>query len=253
MLDLQANDLGFIQNRMLAAYQKLVATGYQEDNIQSHFLRAEVFLENGKSDYEMELGKSAGKIAGPREKLLQTNDAYAPIALSLGVSKVPISNNAESVSGKSIVYPYVDDGVFNGAALAGNTEAECVESVFNGDFSMKTDSTEIIYGVDTSRLKYVPQNRFTATRIQCSTGSLASYEGYYPFIKQFAIFGGNQNIVRLNLKGAATNQIAAADGQTATQRNKVVVIFAGLIIRGGSDNVKHIDIRKAKEKGVLYL
>ena len=247
-----ANSGGFILDRIIAVREKLAAY-WPKEHIQPFFLKAETYLVNGQNSYPILLGKSAGKVAFINEKLLQQNDAYAPVGVSIGVKKVVMANNAESNPGKVITYPYAEDTVFDGAAVGGNTEAECVESVFNADFSLAADGKEVLYNLDTAQLKFIPDFRFTATRTQAATGSLADMTRFFPLIKEFVLFGGNENMINISLRGGATNQIEAADGQADTERNKVSICFIGLIVRGGADKVAHIDLPGIADKGFMPL
>ena len=253
-MNLPVNQLSFIQNRQIGLREKL-ATMFPKELIQDFFLRSEVYLENGKTNYDILLGKEAGKTAGPTERLLQTNDAFAPNAVALRVKKDKFVSD-KAYPGNVKLYSYADDGVFDGAAVGGFTEAECMQPIYNSDFSLYADGKELIYKLDTSQMEYIPENRFTATRIHAGTGSLPGFEGFLPLSKDFVLLGGNENRGNLDLRGANVGTIEAdptANTPDKVEQNKVVLIFYGLIVRGGGDKVSQFEMADIVKNGAILM
>lgn len=251
---LAANSMSFIQNRTLSIREKLKQY-YPPELIQDFFLRAETFLEDGKSSYELLLGKDAGKTAGATERLLQTNDAFAPVGLALRVKKATFVNNRE-FPGNDKLLSFVDSAVFDAAAVGDFSEAQCMQGVYNSDLALYADGKELLYKIDTSALEFIYDIPLTADRTHHLTGCLSDMCGYLPLSKDFAIFGGNENKVVLDIKGADTSMIAgdpAANAEEKVEQNKAVVIFFGLIVRGGADKVNHVDLIDNVYNGALIL
>lgn len=255
-MDYFLNNQNLIYNKFQSVRLKL-AEYFAKEHIQEFYLRAEVFLENGKSAYEMLLGKEAGKMAGATERLLQNNDAFAPVGLGLFVKKATFASSKE-YPGNDHILSFVDDDVFDGAAVGGFTEAQCVEGVYNADLSINADGKEILYKLDTAMLKRVPDYRFQANsaRYHYSQEALADYANFQPLFKDFVLMGGNENKVTLDIRGADTGTIEAgstANDSGKVEQNKAVIIFPGLIIRGGADKVTNLDMGQFMRDGALYL
>lgn len=251
-MDYYLNNQNLIYNKFQSIRLKL-AEYFPKEHIQEFFLRAEVFLENGKSAYDLILGKEAGKTAGATERLLQSNDAFAPVGIGLAVKKAALVSSKEYPGNDQLVW-FADDDVFDGAAVGGYTEAQCMEGVYNADLSISADGKEILYKLDTAMLKRVPDYRFQANsaRYHYSNESLAQYANFLPMFKDFVLMGGNENKVSLDIRGANTGSIQAGTG-TTDEQNKAVVIFPGLIIRGGADKVTNLDVGQFKMDGAFYL
>lgn len=237
------NSLNSLQARAINTREKL-AKYFGKEFIEDFYLRSETFLENGKSSYEFQLNKQAGKVASKVERLLSNNDAFAPIAIGVAVKKAALTGGVESPGNDQLLF-FADNGVFDGAAVGGYTEAACVQGIYNANLSMKADGQELIYSLDTAALENVPDFRFTATRI-FQAGSIQ--QNLHPLTKEFVLFGGNDNVVTLDIQGGNTGTIAgdtATDSGSAigaTEQNKAAVIMYGLIIRGGADKVNHLDL-----------
>ena len=251
-MDYYLNNQNLIYNKFQSMRLKL-AEYFPKEYIQEFFLRAEVFLENGKSSYDFQLGKEAGKTAGATERLLQNNDAFAPVGLGLSVKKAALVSGKE-YPGNDQVLNFADDDIFDGAAVGGYTEAQCMEGVYNADLSMSADGKEIIYKIDTAMLKRVPDFRFQANsaRWHWSGESLSQFANFLPLFKDFVLMGGNENKVTMDIRGANTGTIQAGTG-TTDEQNKAVIIFPGLIIRGGADKVTNLDVGQFMRDGAFYL
>lgn len=227
-MNIMLNSLNSIQARKVNTRTKL-ADYFPKEDIQDFYLRVEADLQNGKSSVEFLLGASAGRTAGKTERLLQNNDAFAPVALGLFVKKAKLVAGVESPGNDSLLAS-VDATIFNHAGSGNYSEAECVQAVYNSDLAMYADGKELLYKVDTQMLEAV----FSGS------GQLLE-DAMQILTKEFVIFGGNDNKVTLDMKGAITDTIAGDPAATATEKNKAVLIFSGLIIRGGADRVNHLD------------
>ena len=56
----------------------------------------------------------------------------------------------------------------------------------------------------------------------------------------------------MDIRGANTGTIQAGTG-TTDEQNKAVIIFPGLIIRGGADKVTNLDVGQFMRDGAFYL
>ena len=236
MNNIMLNSLNSLQARLVNTRLKL-AEYFPKEDIQDFYLRVEADLENGKSTVDFLLGSSAGRTAGRTERLLQNNDAFAPVAVGLFVKKAKLVAGVESPGNDSLLAT-VDSDIFDNAGANDYSEAECVQAVYNSDLGMYADGKELLYKMDTAFLE-APL-----------TGNGQRLEDHMKILnKEFVIFGGNDNKVSLDMRGAITDTIAGDPAATATEKNKAVLTFSGLIIRGGADKVNHLDIQQAMGGG----
>lgn len=209
---------------------------FPSEDIQDFFLRAEDNLNNGKSSHEIQLVNTAGKTAAATERLLTSNDAFMPLEVGLFIKKATIAGGRE-FPGNDRLYTFPLASLFNGAAVGGFTEAQCVEAVYNGDLGLYSDGKELMYKIDTSIFRHEYATADSSPNI---------LDVFYPLAKQFVLFGGNDNVAKIDFKSSNVGSIqgdTVTAGALDTEQNKLVLIFKGLIIRGGADRVNHIDLQ----------
>lgn len=235
-----------VTTRLRVLKEKLGAI-YGDMNVVQQFMhRTYVELENGKTAYEFLFDRQAGKTAFPSEKLLHSNDAFAPAFVALRIAKVKKDANGKMKIANARPFSYVVPEIFDGAASAtGFTEAECLLGVFNGsNISMGVDQTEIIYQWDGSMFEYIPETQFLAgDNLLPSTGSLSEHEGWVDMGKEVVIFGGNQNHVKLEFRDADVSSIQSGVGEEDNEVNILQLWSFGYIIRGGSEKLRHSDMQ----------
>lgn len=215
-----------------AAVLKKLTKMYPNANIQPSQLRLEKVLSDNDGQFRRTLGKdsNAGNLR-PTEMLLGQNDSFVCTHMSIGLQTVPILTASAQRGGNSPIYYYPDKNVFTEVAtLANVSEADALESIYQGFLSMKSDSSEVIDIQDTLRYRVVPRTQFTATTVP-------SYEGKerVEFDSPVIFQGKKSNEIVINFAPSADR--AQLGGKTDERTNVLVVLFYGFKIRNASEPV----------------
>lgn len=249
-LSVGVDGVSHITTRKRILREKLAAAFGGDMNIIQPFMhRTYVELENGKTSYEFLFDRQAGKTAYPSEKLLHSNDAFAPAFLALRIAKVKKDANGKLKIANSRPFSYVVPQIFDGpVSPSGFTEQECLLAIFNGsNISMGVDQTEIIYQLDGAMFEHIPETQFFAADSTLpNTGQLSEFDGFVDLEKEIVLFGGNQNHVRLELRDADVSTIQAGVGAEDDEINILQLWSYGFIVRGGSEKLRHSDMQYAQ-------
>lgn len=242
--------ISFGHGRLLAVREKLKQY-FPEASIQPFMLQCEAPLVNGENSIEFRLSKEDNTVKSPTQRLLNQNDAFAPVLVSLGVQKV-IKLGNKSYPGNSPVYTYPAP-IFDAAAPnpTSLTENQCIYGLYGGgELEYKADGKEIIYREAATKFMHYAANPQIAGSI-APTGDLDDMEQFCWIGKEFIFFGGNENIITLNTRGVDNSTVEGDPAATDTEFNQAVYRAIGWIIRGGADKVTHLDAVMAN--GVLSL
>jgi len=210
-------------------------------------LRVEMELVPGQSTYNFDLKK--GNISFPyasasEEYKLNSTSVFFVTHVALNVKKFSkvdtVLNNANYK-----LWTYNDENYFVGAATAAATEAQSLETIWQGRLSFKTNNFSRFTDIFTNKMKYVPADQFINLAV---TGQVAhtypSYgadydqRGYHELHGNLILNGADDNIVTLNL-GAGDTSAIAGDGTELGEGkdicNKLVLLIHGYEFTGAMD------------------
>lgn len=246
-----------------ALVKSVLTSMLPERIIHDHTLRVLQPVKNNKSSYDFPIIKGIQN-TNPGEMLLTNQDAFALVGIRPIVAKGKTNGNTYMVNGipfQSYVDPIVFRGAAAGSAAAGGAtapaylEAEAMENFFTGYFDLKESSTEIVYKLDTRKLRYLPARGVDVNAEMPSVRLLPVQErinednGMYLLGKE-VLFHGKQDInAYFNIEGAADLGQVEAPFPTA-ETNVFGFELHGFLIRGGAD----LDcVRKLTMNGVNNL
>jgi hypothetical protein len=167
----------------------------------------------------------------PLENYISKNDLEVIYAVKIGFNKVidaEDGNNANAVD-----YSYADLTTFAGPVVGtSQTEAACLESIYSGTWSLKSDTFEALNKQSLKKYRQVPRTQLEAGITQASFSGTES--GFVNLLEP-NIFSG-QSDISLEIKearGADVSQIGGPDGET----NILFIHFLTLVIRNGAQSI----------------
>lgn len=200
-------------------------------------LRLEQALVAGKNTYEFNILSNPGSDR-PLEQKLDRNDAFCVVAIGLGIAK---QNTVASPKqyGNFPVFTYPDPNYFvgNPAAVSVNEDVSLM-CLFNGKFTLKVDTVEVIQDFNTYNLRYNPQAGYDA-----GAGTVPEWPEFGPtmggrglyLIEPQAILNGQQNnSVIIELGDGDTGAIAGgvnAAGAAVDTTNVGIVFLHGFVFQ----------------------
>jgi hypothetical protein len=243
---------------------KLIETGISDANIKTAYLLASTRLVNGKSSYIVPIVKTNGSLSNPGDRLLNLNDQFVPVGLSMTLAKVPTISGSPQ-PGNTTKHPWANPEIFKGPVANGVSEAECLNALYaSSELTVKEAGNEIIYALPTSLLEFVPSftRNYTSDRaasnpagwgtilsVWSSKGSPAMLERFY-MLNEDVVFNGQDDLkIELNiLSGVTTGIEGASDGgvdatnlqgnvstsPATSYANFVFFEFFGHIVRDGA-------------------
>ena len=243
---------------------KLIEMGISDASIKTSYLLASTKLVNGKSSYVIPMVKTNGSLSNPGDHLLNLNDLFVPVGLSMTLAKVPtISGSAQP--GNTTKHSWANPEVFKGPVASGVvSEAECLNALYaSSELTVKEAGNEIIYALPTSLLEYIPSytRNYTSDRasspaswgtilsVWSTKGSPSMLERFY-MLNEDVMFSGKDDLkIELNILSGVTSSVeGAADGGTdatalhgnvstspaTSYANYVFFEFFGHIVRDGA-------------------
>jgi hypothetical protein len=216
-------------SREAAVKMKLRAIYGPNANIQMGYIRLEkVLTPTSTSDtFTFKEGRQNGQKRA-LENYLSTNDNFVPLYMKVGLQKVDTTtlNN-----GNEPVYTYPDKTVF-----AGVGETNALEGVYNGTFSLKSDTYEVINKMNLDKFRKVPRTQDAATT-QASSGEIN--EGYGELDIIPIIEGKKRNEFEFQYASGAN---AGAIVSEANIETVMVLIFKGFVVRNASEPVTDTEL-----------
>lgn len=203
--------------------------------IHDHTLRAESKLVAGNNSYRMNLYKNTGSDR-PQEIKLARNDMFIMTHLGLALTKEDTASSKTNY-GNYPLYTFPDPGFFLGNPASGLSEWECLEVVYNGKLTIKTDNTDRLLDLSTQHLRYVPQRAF-GSNVGPEYGGSMEQRGFFPTEPMIILNGQQDNQVELSVGTGDTAVIAGGiDGSAAAvdTRNVVVVQLHGFLVSNAAD------------------
>lgn len=220
------------RDQMLAMKHKLAgkfsAAGF---DIQIFIVSAWVALTNNNTNPEIHFSQQYNGLDASPQELIAENDGFVPVAGRLGVSKVTDGNFDQAV-----IYQYADKTIFDGAAVGGSTENECVTAFFNNSrINLTVEKQPVITDLLSSYFQHQPAQQVAAANTG-ETGAAENWENFKPMFTDVGFTGKNKNIIRLDLNGPITT--LAGDGTASpAEQNYAVVELLGFKLQGMGQEV----------------
>lgn len=201
--------------------------------ISERTLRLEAVLEPGRNNYELQIKENPGSDR-PLERKLNQNDGFVISHIGLGITRQDESGAVKKY-GNFPIFNNPDPNYFVGAQ-GGNTEAEGLYCIYNGDLSLKTNNTELIQQFNLLHTLCVPERGYTKLAAPQVADELPQFgpnlesKGFYPYSVNQILNGQDNNTVSVNLgKGSTALIDGAVDGAGAAvnTRNVLVVFLHG--------------------------
>lgn len=203
--------------------------------IHEHTLRLEKSLVAGNNTYRFQMYQNPGSDR-PQEIKLNRNDAFIVTALGLAITKEDTSTNPDNY-GNYPLYTFPDPGFFLGVPGSGLNEAQCLEVIYNGQISIKTNNTERLVGLSTQHFRYVPE-RALSSGVPPQYGPSMEYRGFFEMEPHIILNGQQDNQVELSIGAGDTAVIAGGiDGSAGAvnTRNIVVAQLHGFLVNEAAE------------------
>lgn len=198
--------------------------------IQPSYFRMEKVLSADDVDHEFVLTDKAQR---EMERTLGKNDVAVVYAMGVFLQKVDKTRTTSNAN--STNYSYPDKAVFATAAtVTGVSEADALESIYNGTVDMKIDTFEAIQSMSLQPYRVVPEIQASATT-QASIGS----ESFIPFYNVYAL-QGDSNIV-LNFKKPAKSNTENIGGG-ADEENVMSIVMKAFIVRNAAKKLTNMNL-----------
>lgn len=198
--------------------------------VSEHTLRLEKLLVAGQNAYDFDLYQNPGSDR-PLENKLNRNDVLIITELALAITKQDATTTPPRYANYPL-YHFPDPAFFLGVPAAGLTEAQCLETVYNGKLAIKTNNTERLPGLLTAHFRYAP-NRTTATTVHAEYGPEMAGRGFFPTEPHVILNGQQNNSVRLGIGAGETTVIAGGISAAAAAldtRNVCVLLIHGFLV-----------------------
>jgi len=201
-------------------------------------LRLEAVLTASQNQYTFEL-RSSGNSDGALERKLNQNDLFFMTDLALCIRQQDTSTTPEQ-QGNFPLFTYPDVENFPGVT-AGVTEAESLETIYNGELSFYTKPVERISKLITNHFRYVPEKQVVpapsgTTLIGQTVANLAGYgpgfeeRGFMRVNPNLILDGYDSNEITLTLGAGDSSVIAGgvdSGGSPVNTSNRVVLLLHG--------------------------
>ena len=203
-------------------------------------LRIEQTISSVQNNYNFVM-KDPGSVPadGSIQIRLNDNDGFIAVASALNLKKFTTAS-----PGSFPLFTFPDPSYFVGGT---NTQADALESVYNGALTFKTASTVRIDSISTNVMRYAPDNQYkTPTssapvtpfttpnyspgRVMPSYGPDWERRGFVDLENYPVIDGSEQNVWNLQL-GTATLTNVGTDVN-------MVLLIAGVLIKGAGASAK---------------
>jgi len=217
-----------------AKLQRLVDTlgvNMNDYVISPHTLRLERRAVAGQNAYSFDFYQNPGADR-PQEHKLNRNDVLAITEIALGVTKEDTSTTPPRY-GNYPLFTFPDPVFFLGVPTApALTEAQCLETIYNGKLSLKTNNTDRLPSLLTSHLRYRPQSASTGA-LHPEYGPSLPERGFFPIEPQLILNGQQNNTATLEIGSGETAAIAGginASNVAVNTRNVIVLLVHGFLI-----------------------
>lgn len=198
--------------------------------ISEQTLRLEAELKAGRNAYALQMYENPGSDR-PQEIKLNRNDAFIVIAAALAITKQDKTNDPP-LYGNYPLFTFPDPGFFLGSPAAGLDEHECLETVYNGQLTIKTNNTDRLTGLSTSHFRYVPE-RTMGDGVYPQYGPTLEKRGFFEMEPHIILNGQQNNLVEVEIGAGDTAVIAGGiDGsaQAVDTTNVMVVQLHGFLL-----------------------
>lgn len=212
--------------------------------IEPGMIRVEQKLVNSKSLYQFDILQGNSGQTMPTETKLDKNDVF--FCWGIGVYLAAFDTTKRS---KAVLQTFPNPVIFGAAPGSGTPQVEDLESVYNGNLTVKIGTTQFISQMPTRNFRYVPQTQQN-THISVAPGlGLIQFNQLKPFDGQYEIeklrFSGLDQIdIRVELNpftGGSFNYEAA----TANFENHLVFVAQGFLVKGLAQSVSRLEAGKS--------
>ncbi len=207
-------------DRKRAIFSQVLANkGINTDNaiVSEGYIRIERRLENGRNKISFSIVRDANSDT-PTERKIDRNDKF--LVTEMGIF---LMHRSESKRGIEVLQTYPNTKVFV-AKDGGDTIANDLEAIYNGNISVKVGQTKFIEGMDLLRFRNVPQTQQNATNANSqSTGK----QGFFETTPQILFDGNQKHEIDIELPIDSTVTIAS---DVADHNNYIVLFCRGFLI-----------------------
>lgn len=192
-------------------------------------LMLKVPLVNNRSAYRLNIFPDASTLQ-PNEIRLNRNDVFAVTDIGLFISQYnPTSGN----HGNYPLVSFPDPGIFLGVPSSGLKEAECLESLYNGQLYLKQQSVDRTTTIPTNFMRFVPERAFTTSGSTPTQGNVE--DSLFELERMVILSGQDDNTIELSAAnnadlGALQGGLTAA-GAAAATRNMLTIFLGGVLYR----------------------
>ena len=220
------------------AQEIAIRTGQTKLKAQPNILTLFALLTASDSEYTFNFDQNVQQGISPLARGLEFRNSFQAIAMSLGVMSVKTVSAVPYWGAKPTLY-WPDPNVFSTAAGAFVlTEAEALEGIFNGDFSLQTNEGLRLDRHDTSIFRTVQQTQgstqvtgFSGTTSTFTTQNMQIGDEFKSLGGVFNIVGGDDNYIKVRINTKNKGNIVG-DGSTRT--NYLVVKLLGTEVKGNT-------------------
>lgn len=236
-----------MNNAALRAAYERTAAKFPGFIINRSVLRMEQPLASNQSTYKFQMKQGNVSTDGPSQVLLNDDDAFVIVGLSLGIVKHDLSVSPAQY-GNFQLFTYPDPEYFVGAPAGAAFEYQSLLTIFNGTLQFNTASLLRIKPHDTSDYLMVPRAQVVPPVADVNdllNPTLPEFGGrgdtsrsYIEMQPTPLVDGQQQNEFTLNL-GAGdytgiAGQYTSAGAATVESRNYLVLRVLGMLVAQGS-------------------
>jgi hypothetical protein len=226
----------FLQSKQINPNEVIIA---------QNILRLEAVLSASKNQYELQVRSTTGADRDLEVKLNQ-NDLFFTTDIALCIRKQDTSTDPQK-QGNYPLYTFPDPNYFVGNQTAGGTtEAECLETIYNGLLTVKTKPVERLSELSTHIFRYAP-NKQTFLQAGSQVGDEPaeygpSFEGmgYRRMHPNLILNGFDNNSLTLTLGAGNTSEIAGgkdAAGDAVNTSNVLTILLLGYTAKNAAQKM----------------
>lgn len=213
--------------------------GGEDFIIDEHTLRLEVVPVATKDRYTVDFYSNPNQDRNLEIKL-NRNDLFFASSMCLAITK---EDTAAGNYAQYPLYTFPDPNFFSGVS-GGVNEWDCLEAIYNGKLSFKTDPVDRLTSFATHHFRYVPERATLQSAFVGLTSDLPPMygpddqgRGYYNFEPMLVFDGDHNNSAELVI-GENTRTVIAGGvngaGEAVDTSNVIVILLKGWRVKNGA-------------------
>jgi hypothetical protein len=208
-------------------------------------LRVEKVLDPNKNSYNFDLYETGSESDRAQERKLNRNDLFMVTHVALNIVKQDTTNGKY---GNYPLFTFPDPNYFIGINAGGDTEAEALEMIYNGELNIKTSTVERLPKFLTNNLRFAPEaqtnlpgdtNELLAATVP-QYGPTHAERGYFRLNPNLILDGQENNEIRVDL-GTGNKAVIAGGIDEANEAldttNVLVLLLHGFMVNNGAQKV----------------